>query len=253
MIIKAICEFFDRRPIQTIDKNVKFFRFSPNDGVGIFFSDQKGLAFEEFTDQYPRSEIPPLLQRVQKGAQAVRASGSSNAQIVYVRLIYFAFLDDGDILTVSFQKGYSGKTDDRDWAIAKANRLNSFRANPLKIIDFYTGDCEKMSRGLDQNFTHSSLVFFYVCNRHMAFTGDKFSCVAVPTNPDQHKNPFDIIYSTDNNFFALYNDFDHRMAGGRDFAYKFNLHMRTKGHPGDRPTLIPFVVDPEVKNEGPPR
>ncbi len=253
MIIKAICDFFDRRPIQTIDKNVRFFRFSPNDEIGIFFSDQKGLAFEKFVDQSPSREIPPLLQRNTKVEQAVSTSNVSNTQIDYTRLIYFAFLENGDILTVSFQTCYSGTIADRDWAIGKANLLNRLRANPRKIIDFYNADSQKMSRGLDQDFSRSSLTFFYVCNRHMEFTKDKFSCVAVLGNPEPHKIPFDIIASTDNNFFALYNDFDHTIGGGQDFAYKFNLHMKTKGYPGDKPTLIPFIVDPEVKNEGPPR
>ena len=121
MLIKAICNFFDRRPVQQIDKDVKFFLFSPENEVGVYFSDQTGLAFEPFTKQSPSRVIPPLPTRSQKAAQAAPASSGNAPLISFVRLVYFVFLDDGDILTVSFQTGYTGTNADRDWAIAKAN------------------------------------------------------------------------------------------------------------------------------------
>jgi hypothetical protein len=252
MLIKAICNFFNQKPTPIIDKNIQFFRFSPDKEVGIFFSDQQGLEFEKVTDSKPSREIPPELLRNRTDSTLTSGTGLTKGD--YVRLIYFVFLEDGDILTVSFQTAYVNNNDARDWAIGKANKLNALKMNAEKIVKFYNNDPQKMSRGLDQDFSRSSLIFFYVCNRHMEFTKEKFSCVAMPNNPpSQHKNPFEIIASTDNNFFALYNLFEPDTSStGFPYGYKFNLHMKTKGYTIDTPTLIPFIVDPEFGNKGPP-
>lgn len=252
MSIKAICDFFDRRPVRVIDKDVKFFLFSPINEVGIYFSDEDGLRFDKFVDQSPNRQIPPVFERNSKAQQTSLAPTISDTAPKFVRVIYFAFLGDGDILTVSFQTKYTGTNLDRDWAIKKCNQLNKFKANPRKIIDYFDADNERISRGLDQDFSSSSLIFFYVCNRHMEFYKEKFSCVAVPGNPEPHKNPFIIIASTDSNFFGLYNIFDGAAVTVVEYQYKFNLHMKTKGYLGDVPQLIPFIIDPEFGNKGPP-
>lgn len=237
--------------VKEFSEIIKFDYFRPYAGVGVFFSGQKALKFPKVPDPAPTREIPP--ERLPKAKRASLASGNQLTKGDYVRLVYFAFLGEGDILTVSFQTPYIDNNTARDWAFEKIKKLNALNMDAGEIIKFYNRDSEKRSRGLDQEFSRSSLTFFYICNRHMEFTKEKFSCVAMPGNPSPQKNPFQIIASTDSNFFALYNLFEPGSSTGQRYAYKFNLHMKTKGYPGDTPKIIPFLVDPEVKNDGPPR
>ena len=94
----------------------------------------------------------------------------------------------------------------------------------------------------------------------MVFSGDKFSFSEMPGNPQRPGNPGDpdgpftmILTSQKAKFFGLYNSFYDPWSGDKPYRYKFNLHMETIGYTVDKPHAIPFVIDPEVKNDGPPR
>lgn len=233
-----------------VKSNVKFRIFAPDNGVGQFFYGQIPLIFSKPDDKISTDSLP---NSYQKNIDNTALQNSISRNMVYTRLVYFAFLADGSILTLTFQKIYSGDPDALDWAKGKINSLDCFKGDEAELIKYFNGvGSEGISRGLDQDFNGASIVFFFVYNREMKFYKKKFSMIPVGSQ-QVAGNPFHIIASTDSNFFALYNDFTRNSSSTRPYVYKFNLHMQTKGAKGDTPSLIPFVIDPDVRNDGPPR
>jgi hypothetical protein len=235
--------------------NVKFFETELINGTGRYFNDQTAFIFPKPEKTKPSRIFPQFYPANQPSGLKITLPSVSE-QMAWIRLVYFLFLPDGSILTLSFQTAYNGHTDLSKWAIDKIKSLDRENGSPQKLINKYIRDGERVSRGLDQDVSDASLIFFYVYNRDMGFYQIKFSCAPVSPNHPVGDNPFKIISSSDSNFFGLYDIFIPNPTGTPCtdpdlYSYKFNLHMSTKGYPGDKPRLIPFVIDPTIKNTGP--
>lgn len=238
-----------------VAENVKFFEADLINGTGRYFNDQTAFIFPKPEKTKPSRIFPRFFYGDQSKKSEISLS-SSSIQMTWIRLVYFLFLPNGSILTLSFQTGYNGHTDLSLWAIEKIKSLDIERGSPQRLINKYNADRERVSRGLDQNISDPSLIFFYVYNPDMLFYQKKFSCAPISPNHPVEDNPFKIIFSSDSNFFGLYDIFTPNTTGAPAndpdlYSYKFNLHMVTRGYPGDRPILIPFVIDPTIKNTGP--
>ena len=79
----------------------------------------------------------------------------------------------------------------------------------------------------------------------------------MPNNPPYSggaKKPFTMIDTSERaKFFGLLNNFNDSLNVPAAYYYKFNLHMETIGYTIDQPQHIPFVIDPVIQNDGPPK
>lgn len=243
-----------------ISKNIKFFRLSPDNGTGRFFNDQKAFKFPSYPGKVDASESVPsreafddIKNTTLKSKNQLKAN---QLPIELSRLVYFVFLQSGEILTLCFGTKYVDQNKSKEWAEKKIIVLDKYNGDPVKLINAYNNDTQRISRGLDQYYDKCALIWFYINNKTMYFTQDKFSSAPVYSKPPPG-NPFKIIGTTDGNFFGLYNSFKPDQTGDplpdqSYYDYKFNLHMKTGGYTVDIPRVIPFVVDPVIKNTGPP-
>lgn len=272
MSIKSIIRcLFIRNPIPQIDDNITFVLYKPKNPIFLVGNDKdkefRTLEFNDVDNQIPTKSIPPLHRRYQASAEPKSEGGNipavpTSAEMQFIRIVYFVFLEKGEILTVSFQKKFQNNDDDKIWMLNKYRILNNFRGNPDKIIRYFDSNPngERVSRGLDQDFSKTAVVFFYVYNEHMVFSDEKFSFTEMPDNPQRPSNPGDpyspftmIRTSQKAKFFGLYNSFYEPWSGDKPYRYKFNLHMETIGYTIDQPQHIPFIIDPVIINQGPPR
>jgi hypothetical protein len=242
-----------------VQKNVTFFPFSPiptssKDRTGRYFSEQNALIFPEYADYKPTKNIPPLMSYEPKLNSDIKIA---HVVMKSIRLVYFLFLTDGSILTLCFGRVYKDDDKTLKWAKDKISELDKFSGNPEKLVNYFNNpQSEAISRGLNQDYSEPSVIFFYIYNREMQFYSDRFSFSPISPAPALG-NPFEFFKSSDANFFGLYNSFRPNTSNApvpvpSPYAYKFNLHMATRAYPGDYPQLIPFVIDPDIKNTGPP-
>ena len=267
MSIKSVLKcLFARNPIPKIDENVTFVLYKPKNPVFLSSNDDRiqPLEFNDVGDQKPSKSIPSFYPKYQDSVESITEGvaipeAPMGDIMKYIRIIYFVFLEKGEILTVSFQKIYENNDADKKWMLKKYEKLNSFRGDPDKIIRYFDSNpnSERVSRGLDQDFSETAVVFFYIYNEHMVFSGDKFSFMQVPDNPPnlgKPNSPFTMIKTSEQaKFFGLFNDFYDSLPVSTPYRYKFNLHMETIGYTVDKPHTIPFLIDPAVQNDGPPR
>ena len=267
MSIKSIIRcLFERNPVPKIDENVTFILYKPNNPLFLLSNDDRNMAleFNDVGDQKPSKSIPSLYPTYRSSAESrpddLGIPMAPTGDIMkYIRVIYFVFLEKGEILTVSFQKIFKNNETDKAWMLEKYEKLNGFRGDPDKIICYYDSrpNDERVSRGLDQDFSETAVVFFYVYNKHMVFSGEKFSFTEMPGNPPHSgpsRGPFTMIATSERaKFFGLLNNFDDSLTAPKRYLYKFNLHMETIGYTDDKPHEIPFLIDPIVINQGPPK
>lgn len=226
------------------DNELTFKKILPIGRVGRYFNDQKPLKFidggtnREETVEFPEYSI--FLRPKQKPPT-----------IKHTRLIYIQISCDGFISTRSFEIPFTTANEGKIWALKKIAELD---ACPPNLQNFYNNDKERCGVGLDQNFEWSALIFFYIMNRANKFAGVKFSTtlISAPTGPT-HGNPFTIIASSNGQFFGLYDIHQGpQNPPGQPWEYKFNLHLEAEAVTGDSPKLIPWLIDPIIRNQGPP-
>ena len=114
MSIKSILKcLFTRNPIPKIDENVTFVLYKPKNPLFLSNNDAKIQSFEfnDVGDQQPSKSIPSFYPKYKSSVEPKSEDmeiplAPMNDIMRYIRIIYFVFLEKGEILTVSFQKTF---------------------------------------------------------------------------------------------------------------------------------------------------
>lgn len=230
-----------------LDEQLTFKKILPIDGVGLYYYNQVPLKFVGGgTDRAATTDFPEY--------SAFLRPKQIPPVIKHTRLVYIQVSCDGFISTRSFEIPFTNANDGKIWAIKKIAELD---ACPPNLQNFYDNDPERCGvGGLDQNCEWSALIFFYIMNRANKFAGKKFSSTMInrPPVPGQ-VGPFTVIASSNGQFFGLYNIHQRPLTSPlppQPWEYKFNLHLEAEAVTGDTPKLIPWLIDPIIRNQGPP-
>ena len=226
-----------------LDNELTFKKILPDKSVGLYYFDQIPLKFAGGgTERAATVEFPEY---------SVFLKPKQTPPIIkHTRLVYIQVSCDGFISTRSFEIPFTNANDGKIWALKKIAELD---ACPPNLQNFYDNDSERCGVGLDQNFEWSALIFFYIMNRANKFAGTKFSSTMINRHPVPGQvGPFTIIASSNGQFFGLYNIHRGPQVPRQAWEYKFNLHLEAEAVSGDSPKLIPWLIDPVIRNQGPP-